>query len=252
MKDNTKRFSNRVDDYVKYRPSYPNEITKYILSEKFNLTNTSVAADVGSGTGIFTEILLKSINTVYSVEPNDEMRNEAEKRLGKFSGYFSVSGSAESTNLKSCSIDFITVAQAFHWFDLGKTKEEFKRILKSNATIFLIWNKRRIDTDFLDEYEKIIQAKIPEYKEVNHHNITQDILKQFLDKDFSRTEFKYNQAFDFEGVIGRLRSSSYCPKPGTKLYTEIEGEMKRNFDRNSINGKASFNYDTEVYSGKFA
>ena len=175
--DNTKRFSDRVDNYDKYRPSYTNEAISYIFNE-FNLTNESVIADIGSGTGIFTEKIIPNSNLVYGVEPNTEMRSIAELKLGKYRSFKSIDGTSDKTTIDANSIDAITVAQAFHWFDIESTKKEFIRILKKDAYVFLIWNKRLINTPFLEAYERILFDKIPEYKVVNHKNISEEIIKK--------------------------------------------------------------------------
>ena len=249
--DNTKRFSDRVDNYDKYRPSYTNEAISYIFNE-FNLTNESVIADIGSGTGIFTEKIIPNSYLVYGVEPNTEMRSIAELKLGKYRSFKSINGTSDKTTIDANSIDAITVAQAFHWFDIESTKKEFMRILKKDSFVFLIWNKRLINTPFLEAYEEILFDKIPEYKVVNHKNISEEIIKKILEKDYSKRTFNNNQKFNLDGVLGRLSSSSYTPKPNTSEYKAIEKEIVKTFEKYSINNTIMFNYDTEIYSGRFA
>lgn len=247
--DNTKRFSNRVDDYQKFRPSYTDETIDYIFGN-FGLSKDSVIADIGSGTGIFTEKVLPECKLVYAVEPNWEMRAAAEKKLSSYKSYRSVTGTSENTTLDDASLDGITVAQAFHWFDIEKTKREFARILKKDAFVFLIWNNRITDTPFLKEYESILINKIPEYTVVNHNNITEDIIKTFLIRDYSKAVFPNNQIFDIDGVLGRLKSSSYTPGENTVEYGIIKELITKSFNQYSENGVVSFNYNTEIYSGK--
>ena len=129
--DPKKRFSSRVENYIKYRPKYPQEIIKY-LKEKQILHDNSIVADIGSGTGILSEIFLKNGNLVYGIEPNAEMRNAGEVFLKKYSKFISKEGSAESTGLSELSVDIITAGQAFHWFNLEQTRKEFLRILNSS------------------------------------------------------------------------------------------------------------------------
>jgi ubiquinone/menaquinone biosynthesis C-methylase UbiE len=249
MKDNTKRFSDRVDNYQRFRPSYTDETIDCIFNN-FGLSKQSVLADIGSGTGIFTEKILKRCKKVYAVEPNTEMRTAAEKRLSINKSFQSINGTSENTTLDNESIDAITVAQAFHWFNIGDTKKEFKRILKKNSVVFLIWNNRVTNTPFLKEYEEILVNKIPEYTVVNHNNITEDLIKAFLIRDYSKVIFRNNQIFDLEGVLGRLSSSSYTPKQDTKEYEIIKAEIVKMFNQYSTDGVISFNYNTEIYSGK--
>jgi ubiquinone/menaquinone biosynthesis C-methylase UbiE len=247
--NNTERFSDRVDNYQKYRPSYTDETIDYIFNN-FGLSNDSVIADIGSGTRIFTEKLLKRCKKVYAVEPNPEMRIAADKKLSPYKTYESINGTSENTTLDDKSLNGITVAQAFHWFNIEKTKEEFKRILKKDGYIFLIWNKRVSNTPFLSTYEKILIENIPEYSVVTHNNINEDIIKGFLTKDYSKASFSNNQVFDLKGVLGRLNSSSYTPKENTKEYGLIKVLISKAFTQYSENGFISFNYNTEIYSGK--
>lgn len=249
MKDNTKRFSDRVDNYQRFRPSYTDETIEFIFSN-FGLSKQSVLADIGSGTGIFTEKIVPKCKKVYAIEPNTEMRIAAEKRLSINRSFQSINGTSENTTLDNESIDAITVAQAFHWFNIEDTKKEFKRILKKDAFVFLIWNNRVTNTSFLKEYEEILVSKIPEYTEVNHNNITEDIIKTFLIRDYSKVIFRNNQIFNLEGVLGRLSSSSYTPKQDTKEYEIIKEAIINAFNQYSTDGVISFNYNTEIYSGK--
>jgi len=247
--NNTERFSDRVDNYQKFRPSYTDETINYIIGN-FGLSKDSVIADIGSGTGIFTEKLLANFKFVYAVEPNQEMRIAAYKRLSSFKSYKSINGTSEVTTLNAKSLNGITVAQAFHWFNIEKTREEFRRVLKDEAFVFLIWNNRISNTPFLRAYEEILVDKIPEYTVVNHKNISEDIIKSFLIRDYSKVVFQNNQVFDLEGVLGRLSSSSYTPKENTKEYGIIKELIVKAFEQYSENGAISFNYNTEIYSGK--
>ncbi|MFA6058189.1 MAG: class I SAM-dependent methyltransferase, partial [Taibaiella sp.] len=136
--DNTKRFSNRVEDYVKYRPHYPKDILQY-LSADFELSPKKIIADIGSGTGISTEMFLAEGYTVFAVEPNKAMRDKATELLGHYALYHEVNGTAEATTLKDNSIDAIVAGQAFHWFQPEQTRNEFSRISKKNGIVVLIW-----------------------------------------------------------------------------------------------------------------
>lgn len=249
MKDNTKRFSDRVENYKKYRPSYPPEMVEYLHKEFFN-DSKIIAADVGSGTGKCAELILPFCNKVYAVEPNTEMRSEADNKLSVYNNYVSVHASAENTTLTDNSIDYITVAQAIHWFDLEKTKREFQRILKKNGSVLIISNKRIFTSDFQKDYESFLREGIPEYSDVNHYRITEDIIKNFYENDYRQKVFPNAQTFDWESLTGRFRSSSYTPKEGTAEYKKLEDQLRCIFERYNINGIVEFEYEAIVQSGQ--
>ncbi len=249
MIDNTMRFSDRVDNYQKFRPSYTSETVDYIFNN-FGLSQNSSLADIGSGTGIFTETLLPRCKTVFAVEPNPEMRKAADKRLSSYTSYKAVNGTSEKTSLRENAVDGITAAQAFHWFNIEETKKEFNRILRNDGYVFLIWNKRIANTAFLQAYEKILTRSIPDYSELNHNNITPEIMKAFLINNYEEAVFKNKQIFTLDGVLGRVSSSSYTPKQETEEFKMIEKEIVKAFNQYSAGGLIEFNYNTVVYSGK--
>jgi ubiquinone/menaquinone biosynthesis C-methylase UbiE len=156
FRDSTERFSSRVEHYVRYRPGYPPEVLELLKSE-CGLTADSVIADVASGTGIFTRLLLENGNRVFGVEPNDDMRRAGEEFLAGYPRFTSVAGTAEATTLADHSVDLVTAAQAAHWFNFEKARREFVRILKSGGWTVLLWNDRRIEaTAFLRDYEQLV------------------------------------------------------------------------------------------------
>ena len=250
--ETTYRFADRVDNYIKYRPHYPQEIFDHLLAENV-LTKNSVVADIGSGTGISSEPFLKLNLEVFAVEPNKEMREAAEKLLGEHKKFHSVNAGAENTTLKDHSVDVIVVGQAFHWFDKEKAKQEFKRILKPGGYVVLLWNDRRTDsTEFLKSYEDFLQACGTDYKEVNHKN-TQDkkIFDAFFgENNYTEKWFDNFQEVDFAGLKGRVLSSSYMPTEGHKDYEHMMYCLKKVFARYQHNNTVRLDYDTKIYYGK--
>src|SRR5258708_2279885 len=242
--DSTRRFSDRVGDYVKYRPDYP----KAILST-LKVSRDWVVADIGSGTGISTELFLRGGNRVYAVEPNESMRAKAEELLAHYPGFVSVKGTAELTGLPAASIDLIISGQAFHWFDPVKSRQEFVRISRPGATVALIWNERLMETPFESEYEELILHYAGDYKTINHKNITDKQIGEFFHPQaFVLHQFENGQDFDFGGLKGRLLSSSYIPKEGEKS-AEMIGALEKLFGKHAANGKVRVRYDTKMYSG---
>ncbi|MEK5257461.1 class I SAM-dependent methyltransferase [Paenibacillus sp. FSL F4-0125] len=249
--NNKERFSNRVDSYVKYRPSYPRETIDYLYNTIGLKPNCDIA-DIGAGTGIFSALLLERGSRVTAVEPNPEMRTAAEEKFAKDNHFHALPGSAEKTELPDQSVDFIVCAQAFHWFDRDAAQLEFKRILKPGGKAVLIWNSRRTyGTPFLEQYEQLVQAFGTDYTQVNHKNITPEILSSFFKTgQMQVAHFSNQQVFDFEGLSGRARSSSYIPAPGDPRYENMMTELRSLFERNKQDDKVFFEYETEIYWGE--
>jgi SAM-dependent methyltransferase len=247
----TKRFSTRAQYYHKYRPGYPGEVIDLLKSE-CGLKPSSVIADVGSGTGILSELFLKNGNIVFGVEPNKEMREVAEKLLKEYSNFISIDGTAESTTLEDRSVDFVTVGHAFHWFDINRAKEEFIRILKPKGWVVLIWNGRRTDTTpFLRAYENLLLKFGTDYKKVNPANFDEKSLVPFFGRAGFRLKlFENFQVFGYEGLKGRLLSSSYVPMEGHPNFEAMMKELDRIFLAFQVDGKVMFEYDTKVYYGQ--
>lgn len=245
--DNTQRFSNRVDNYVKYRPGYPREVLRF-LSETKGFAPDWKVADIGSGTGISTALFLDNGNTVYAVEPNDAMRQKAEDLLGSNPRFISINGTAEGTTLPSSGIDLIIAGQAFHWFDPGAAKKEFARILRPGGAIALMWNERQKQSDFEKAYEGLLQAYGTDYKKVNHSNITEKEISAFFQPaSFQLRAADNRQSFDWERLKGRLLSSSYIPLEPTEKYEKMMGRLREIFDTCQQDGVVYFDYQTKVY-----
>ena len=249
--DPTKRFSGLVDNYVKYRPTYPDEVIT-LLRDECNLSAKSLTADIGAGTGIFTGLLLNKDYKVLAVEPNEAMREAAIQQYGSNKDFTPVNGTAEATTLASSSIDLIVCAQAFHWFNDEKTRVEFKRILKDKGKAALIWNNRLQDADdFSVAYENLLKHDSIDYNKVNHRNISEINFKAFFKHgDYQFVKFPNKQVFDEDGFLGRAFSSSYVPAEGSEEGKKFREILKEMFVRYNQNGSISFHYQTEVYLGE--
>jgi ubiquinone/menaquinone biosynthesis C-methylase UbiE len=248
----TERFSSRVDAYQKYRPDYPQSLVPEIIKQG-GLDGAAVIADFGSGTGIFTRHLLNAGLKVFAVEPNPEMRAAAETALSDDSCFTSVAGSAEDSGLESSSVDLITAAQAFHWFNSETARQEFSRVLKPGGQLALIWNKRKISQPFQQTYDAILRELAPEYGKVNHMNLTEtDIQRFFATDSMQRIVLDNSQQLDFAGLLGRLKSTSYCPDEKSPQYMMLATELLSLFDQFAIDGKIAFEYDTELYIGQIS
>ncbi|QEM12034.1 class I SAM-dependent methyltransferase [Mucilaginibacter rubeus] len=248
--NSTTRFSNRVEDYVKYRPGYPAEIVKF-LHDTYNLTQDKLIADIGAGTGISTALFLNKGYRVIAVEPNLEMREKAIELLGSYHGFIPKNGTAENTGIEDNTISAIIAGQAFHWFDAKKTRIEFKRILKPDGIVALIWNERKTTSAFEQEYDELIIKHGNDYVKVDHRNIdTEDIEAFFTPEPVHLEIFTNKQVFDFEGLKGRLLSSSYMPTRDDAGYQPMINDLQALFHKFQHDGVIVINYDTKVYSGK--
>lgn len=247
MSDTVERFSNRVENYVKYRPSYPSEMLD-LFRDEMNLTKDSIVADIGSGTGISARIFLENGNAVFGVEPNRAMREAAEEFLKDFPRFKSVDGTSENTNLTDNSVDFVIAAQAFHWFDKKKTRPEFKRILREKGFVGLIWNERQLETsDFLIEYENHLKKFGTDYEKVRHDKIDENILSDFFLADFQKRTFLNIQPLDFEGLKGRMLSASYMPSETDSVFPAMINELKSLFENYAEKGKIQLLYNTNIF-----
>jgi ubiquinone/menaquinone biosynthesis C-methylase UbiE len=243
----TQRFSNRVDNYIRYRPSYPREVVELLRAE-CGLTSSAIVADIGSGTGKLTELLLPHAKQVFAIEPNQEMREAGERLLKAHPNFTSANGTAEATTLPDRSVDVIVAGQAFHWFDRERTKAEFQRVLKPGGYGALIWNDRQVDsTPFLVAYEALLRSLGTDYEQVNHRNIDADKLRQFFGRAPRQKSFSYEQPFDFAGLKGRLLSSSYAPAEGEPGCDVMLAKLRAIFDTHQQDGQVAFRYDTVVY-----
>jgi SAM-dependent methyltransferase len=250
--DSKQRFSSRVDDYIKYRPGYPAAILE-TLSRECGLTPDSVVADIGSGTGILTRLFLDYGCPVSAVEPNTEMRQAAEHLLAAYPRFTSLATSAEETGLPDASVDLIVAGQAFHWFDPRRARDEFLRILKpAGGWVALIWNSRKIETNpFLAAYNQLLTTYCRDYADINHNNVEVNptTLPEFFGAPFNVAHFENVQIFDFEGVRGRLMSSSYAPEVGHPNHAPMLVELRRIFDLYQQDNHIAFEYDTRMYYG---
>jgi len=249
--DPKRRFSNRVDDYVRYRPGYPAAILE-TLREDCGLRPESVVADVGSGTGLLARMFLENGNLVYGVEPNAAMREAGEQLLENYPHFCSVAGSAEATTLLAASVDFVVAGQAFHWFEPNATRQEFERILRPKGWVALIANRRIGDArPFEREYELLLRTFGTDYAVVAATYPNRQRMAEFFGEGgFRESSAPNQQLFDFDGLRGRLLSSSYSPPEGHPNHEPMLAALKTIFDAHQENGRVRFDYETSMYYGQ--
>ena len=250
MLDPTKRFSSRVENYIKYRPRYPPEIIS-LLEVDCGLTSQAVIADIGFGTGLLTELFLRHGNKVFGIEPNSDMRAAGERLLASYPNFESIDGQAEATKLANNSIDMIVAGQAFHWFDRSRSRQEFQRILKDGAWVVLIWNGFQVESSPLNNgYQDIVLRYGTDYKDVAREISGVDVEPFFAPNECKCARFAFKQYFDFDGLKGRLLSSSYAPDANQPSYPQMIEDLQKLFEANRRNGQVEFDYETEVYYGQ--
>jgi ubiquinone/menaquinone biosynthesis C-methylase UbiE len=243
----TERFSACAEHYRRYRPGYPRAAID-LLAAQCGLGAGRVVADVGSGTGILSEQLLERGAQVIGIEPNDAMRSAAEERLGAEPRFRSLAATAEETTLQAASVDLWVAAQAFHWFDVSRTRLEALRILRGQGHAALLWNERPPEPGaFFIEYEALLHRHAAEYATIVAQRVDAASMREFLGGAMQVARFPNQQTLDYAGLEGRLLSSSYAPPPGHAEHEPMLAGLGALFDRYQRNGEIIFPYETRVY-----
>lgn len=246
--DWTDRFTNRAENYSKYRPAYPQEVLDLLIAE-CDLTKESVIADVGSGTGKLSELFLSHGYGVIGIEPNRAMREEAERLLRGYDNFSSLDARAEATTLADSSVDMITAGQSFQWFETTQARSEFERILKPSRWVVLVWNDRRLGSPFLADYEQLLR-NFTDYLPVDKDWAT-DVIRAFFEPGMLKTKtFASSQVLDFESLKGGLLSASYSPEAGHPAYELMMENLQSLFNRHHDGGNVVLEYDTIVFYGR--
>lgn len=244
------RFSDRAEAYAKHRPSYPDELLDHLAG--YGLHSRASVADIGSGTGILTGLMLERGAEVFAVEPNRPMREEAERALQDRPGFHSVNGTAEATCLRDRSVDLITAAQAFHWFDLGPTRLEWRRICKPGAWVALMWNERIDEEPFTAGFGQLARAFVDQQGPTAFRRLadpTAEIADFFSPNSVQREEFANHQLLTLDGVKGRALSSSYWPHSGP-AFSESMSRLEDLFAKHNEKGLVRLEYRTELFLGQ--
>lgn len=243
------KFNGMALVYTKGRPSYA-DIFLVDLYEQFGCSANSIVADIGSGTGKFSKQMLERGTCVYCIEPNEDMRNQAVIELGKYENCRMIAGDSAYTTLQDDSVDFITVAQAFHWFDTELFKKECKRIIKTGGKVFLIWNMRDMHSDFAQETYKLYKKYCPQFKGFGGGIQKNDLrIKNFFDDKYERLEYDNPLYYDRDKFISRSLSGSYSLKQQDSNYEEYVSRLNRLFDEYANDNAIIMQNKTVVYVG---
>ncbi len=245
------RFTGRALEYAQARPGYPREVVGWLCTV-CGLGPGCVVADVGAGTGIFTEMLLETGARVSAVEPNADMRQVMQEALGLNTSFSAVDGTAERTGMENNSVDMVVAAQAFHWFDVSATKTEFRRILKPDGWVALLWNDRRTTgTAFLEACERLLREHCPDYLHVVSRDPSEETLKDFLGRESFHAASACNEQLLNKGeFLDRLKSCSFFPAPEESGYETTIKAAKSVFDEHNTDGRVQILYDTRLFCGR--
>ncbi|SFB82748.1 Methyltransferase domain-containing protein [Parapedobacter composti] len=247
--DSINRFSDRAENYDRFRPGYPPGLVDFIR-ERIPSREDVVIAEIAAGTGIFTELLARWGNPVYVVEPNADMRQLALRRLAAFKNCTFIEGTAESTGLPDGSVDLIVSAQAFHWFDAAKAKAEFKRIGHGNPLVAIVWNLRNTDSAFESGYESLIRRYSVDYLKVSQRKMkTADVSAFYAPMKPEYRVFKYVDFLTFEQLRGRTLSYSYMPDQSSPLTQEVLASLRVLFEAHQRDGKVRLSYKSRLFIG---
>lgn len=245
---NSMIFQNKADQYVTGRMGYPDEVFELIFSFVPSSKNIYVA-DIGSGTGIFSEELLKRNYETYCVESSEAMRRKAEAKLCRYSGFHSVGALAEQTGLPDNCVDIITVASAFHWFHTEKFRAECQRILKRDGLVCIINNARRHD-EFTKAQHEVCKRFCPSFTSINHGaEYTKSVLPKFFQSPFIEKTFSNNFIYTNEQFLARCISSSYSLNQKDVNYPFYCDALKDVINSFSENGKILVRNQTIVWFG---
>ena len=245
------RFSKRVENYLISRPAYPEDLYAYIQKHT-KIETTSKIVDVGSGTGLLSQLFLNQGHKIWAIEPNLEMRLAGEKYYKTNARFISYEGSAENIPLPGEFANLIIAGQAFHWFDSSAFLTESKRVLIPGGHVALVWNEWFSElSPFLKEYEALLQEFGTDYKQVSRQNekVLENIHLFFASHDIDERKFINDQSFSFIGLKSRLLSSSYVPLETNPKFQAMINKLKTIFEAHKDNGIIKFDYITRLYLG---
>ena len=245
--DVTQRFGDRVSHYAKARPTYPAGVLDFLASD-FGLAAGQIAADLGSGTGIFSGLLIERGLTVHAIEPNAPMREQAERSYAGRVEFVSHAARAEDTGLPDASVDWVTAAQAFHWFNVDRVRTEVRRILRPGGCCALVWNDRQTAaSSFARAYEDFLIQWSVDYESVKATYEKPDSIARVLGPSYVRRSFPHSQDMDRDAFRARQQSASYVPKSDTERGRKMMQALDELFDEYQKNGTVRFDYSANVY-----
>lgn len=243
----TEYFSGLADDYAKHRPTYPLAAMQAVIE---HLDRPIVVADVGCGTGISSRLLAEAgADQVIGIEPNDDMRAEAEAKPSALADRISYrKAAAERTGLADASVAAVLCAQSFHWFDGPAALAEFHRIIRPGGRVGLLWNVREDSDAATAAYGAIIdraQNEAAASGRRGHHQYNADPTVTGRFTNARQLAFPHEQRLDLDGLLGRARSASYFPRV-EPLKSELERALADIFAAYQRHGTIALRYRAEL------
>lgn len=250
QQDSIQRFSHRAENYDKFRPGYPRTLFQF-LHESVPITPNLVIADIAAGTGIFTEQIAMWGNQVYAVEPNVQMRSMAHRRLAGCARCVFLDGTAEATGLPDRSVDLFVSAQAFHWFDLVRTRAEFERVGRNAAHVAIVWNLRNTRSAFEADYEAFIRTYATDYLQVSQRKMdTVEVHSFFTPSRPKYRIFGHVDTLTYEQLLGRTLSYSFLPDETSPALPQMMATLAALFQAHQRAGKVRLSYKTRLFVGR--
>lgn len=249
--DNTTKFSDKVEVYRQYRPSYPDAFVHYLFDE-VGISQDACVADIGAGTGILTEILSEHVKTVYAIEPDRNMRIACMDTCGRSCAFVALEGRAESTGLPDQCLDFITVAQAFHWFEPHRTQLEFSRVLKPDGMVILVWNSRVPDAPLTIAWDAVCRKHCPNFTGFSNDSVMSEsqVHDFFRDGICETRQYPNNRLLDLASFLGTALSASYAPVFGQPAYDSFVTALTQLFWEHATGEKILVPMYTHSYVGR--
>lgn len=237
----TSRFTDRASEYARHRPGYPSGLVDALVAD-----GPKVAVDIGAGTGISSRLLAARGVRVIAVEPNAAMREAA----GACEGVAWVEATGERTGLESSSVDLVLCAQSFHWLRAEEALAEFARVLRPGGVVALVWNDRDDQDEFTREYGRLLRVASgdhPAMRGVPHH---ESLRRSRLFEGFETRVFPSSQGVTREGLLGRARSASYCPREGEAWERLLEGLIRAHAAHADAEGVAALVYVSSLHTAR--
>jgi SAM-dependent methyltransferase len=229
-------FGRAADVYERARPSYPAEAVDWLVS-RTGLGPGRTVVDVGAGTGKLTRLLVGSGARVVAVEPVAEMR----ALIGEVEA---VDGTAEELPFADGTVDVVTVAQAFHWFDHARALPELHRVLRPGGWLALVWNMRDLDDPLQRGVEDLLRPYrgdlVPQRQGAWRAPLAESKLFGPEEAGFFRIE----QQFTVQDLRDRVASTSFVavlPEEQRAALLERVAALASSRDE-----PFSFPYETEV------